>query len=110
MSKKKSSDRPVITVDYDRYAHFLDHSDMSEEQKREYLQTIWNIIVEFVSLGFGVHPLQQASEACGKAKETASNPAVTEGNGVEYSGNILTSEFIDEAGLETDRIGKGVDG
>ena len=52
--------KPVILVDYEKYAHFLDDADLSDEEKQEFVQTIWSIIVEFVSLGFGVHPLQQA--------------------------------------------------
>ena len=100
--------RPVITVDYDRYAHFLEHAELSEEQKHEYLQTIWNIIVEFVSLGFGVHPLQQAQNSCGKFEEIASDPAAVGSNGVECSDNILTSEFINLVDLETDRPEEGV--
>ena len=54
-----SSDQPFITVDYERYAHLLEETDLTDEQKREYLQALWGIIVEFVSLGWGVHPLQQ---------------------------------------------------
>ncbi|WP_430436061.1 hypothetical protein [Oceanibaculum nanhaiense] len=65
---------PVITVDYDLYAHYLEDSDLSEDQKREFLQALWNIIVAFVSLGFGVHPAQQVEIACGKSYESANKP------------------------------------
>ncbi|MEO1151836.1 MAG: hypothetical protein AAFW83_12745 [Pseudomonadota bacterium] len=51
---------PVVSVDVDAYAHFLDGADLTETQKEELLQALWSIIVEFVSLGFGVHPIQQA--------------------------------------------------
>lgn len=50
----------VISIDVQAYAHFLDGSDLSAAQKEEFLQALWSIIVEFVSLGFGVHPIQQA--------------------------------------------------
>ncbi len=50
----------VVRVDVDAYAHFLDDSDLTDPQKEEFLQALWSIIVEFVSLGFGVHPIQQA--------------------------------------------------
>ncbi len=52
--------KPMILVDYEKYAHFLEEADLSEDQKREFLQSLWGIITQFVSLGFGVHPLQQA--------------------------------------------------
>ena len=45
-----SGNRPVITVDYEKYGHFLEGSDLTEAQKQEFLQTLWNIIVEFVSV------------------------------------------------------------
>ncbi|KZD12408.1 hypothetical protein [Oceanibaculum pacificum] len=65
---------PVITVDYDLYAHYLEESDLSEDQKREFLQALWNLVVSFVSLGFGVHPAQQVEIACGKLFKSSSKP------------------------------------
>lgn len=55
--------RPIITIDAAKYQEYLDDSGLSDEQKEEFLQTLWTIIVSFVELGFGVHPLQ---EVCGK--------------------------------------------
>ena len=49
-----------VGFDYDRYAHFLDDSDLSDSQKQELLEALWNILRNFVELGFGVHPVQQA--------------------------------------------------
>ena len=60
-----------ISIDYERYAHYLENEALSEAQKRAFLETLWNIIVAFVDLGFGVHPLKRAGDepACGqKAK------------------------------------------
>tara|TARA_E500000318_G_scaffold107170_1_gene116111 strand:- start:1581 stop:1883 length:303 start_codon:yes stop_codon:yes gene_type:complete len=75
------SGAPVITVDYEAYAHFLDDTSLSEEDKRILIQSLWNVVVEFVSMGFGVHPLQQAG-AC-EAKDIKSiewqAPKVLEG-------------------------------
>ena len=53
---------PVIKIDYAVYEQYLVDSDLTEEEKRAFLDTLWNIIVTFVDLGFGVHPLQQACE------------------------------------------------
>ncbi len=52
--------RPSLTIDYELYWHYLDNSDLTDEQKREFLDALWSIIVSFVDLGFAVHPLQQA--------------------------------------------------
>lgn len=55
--------KQIMTVDVEKYQTYLDESDMTEAQKEEFLQALWSIIVSFVELGFGVHPLQ---EVCGK--------------------------------------------
>jgi hypothetical protein len=57
------STRPTLTVDVARYQEYLDGSDLTSEQKEEFLRAMWSIVVTFVELGYGVHPLQ---EACGK--------------------------------------------
>jgi hypothetical protein len=55
--------RPILTVDVEKYQAYLDGSGLTSEQKEEFLQALWSIVVSFVELGFGVHPLQ---EVCGK--------------------------------------------
>ncbi|WP_419739587.1 hypothetical protein [Ruegeria sp.] len=57
-----TSDRPVLSVDCERYERFLRDNNLTDDEKREFLKALWTIIVDFVDLGFGVHPLQQACE------------------------------------------------
>jgi hypothetical protein len=57
------SARRVLAVDVEKYQAYLDGSGLSPEQKEEILQSLWLIMMSFVELGFGVHPLQ---EVCGK--------------------------------------------
>ena len=57
---------PTLTLDVDLYQHYLDNSDLTDEQKKELLETLWNIICEFVQMGFHVHPVQQAQQSSGK--------------------------------------------
>ena len=59
----------TLTLDVDRYQKYLDDADLSEAQKQEVLEALWSIIVSFVDLGFGVHPVQHA---CGQPSEIAS--------------------------------------
>ena len=66
-SAHASAKKPSVEIDVERYDAYLKDSDLSDQQKRELLQALWNVIVEFVSLGFGVHPLQQA---CGKPEHS----------------------------------------
>jgi len=101
---------PVITVDYERYAHFLENADLTEDQKREFLQTLWNIIVEFVSIGFGVHPVQQAQNACGKDQINSSKTALTVPDGIYSTHKLLIEKFVNAADLETESAVEGVEG
>lgn len=66
-------DRPCIIVDYEKYAHFLEDADLTDEEKQAFIHAIWSIITDFVSLGFGVHPLQQAGYEKGNDRNTLSN-------------------------------------
>ena len=54
--------RPTLTVDWETCGKMLEESDITEDQKREFIETLWSIVENFVDLGFGIHPLQQASE------------------------------------------------
>jgi hypothetical protein len=69
---------PALNVDWEEFAHFLDETGWSDEEKADYLQTLWGVMVEFAMLGFGFHPVQQAGSArtgeqntCGKLPEDA---------------------------------------
>jgi len=61
------STRPVVTVDLKKYQALLDTADLSPEQKEDFLRAMWSIMMTFVELGFGVHPLQ---EVCGQNGNT----------------------------------------
>lgn len=63
----------AIQFDARAFAHFLDESDLTESQKLEYIQTIWGIVLQFIDMGFGIHPLQMAlgQQACGQFEEAA---------------------------------------
>jgi len=51
----------ALTINYELYEKYLEDSDLTETQKRQFLDALWSIIVSFADLGFGVHPLQQVS-------------------------------------------------
>lgn len=58
-----ASARPIIGVDVKKYQALLDGSGLSQDQKDDFLRALWSIVVTFIDLGFGVHPLQ---EVCGQ--------------------------------------------
>lgn len=54
--------RNVVEVDFEKYMQFLEDSDLSDDQKKEFLETIYDILLSFVDLGFGIHPMQHVLE------------------------------------------------
>jgi hypothetical protein len=60
----------TLTIDWDAYLPFFEDEDISEADKQELIEALWSIVVSFVDLGFGVHPVQQA---CGKSDDPLSD-------------------------------------
>lgn len=54
---------PSLTIDWEAYLPFLENEDISEDQKRVLIETLWGIMAAFVDLGFKVHPVPHA---CGE--------------------------------------------
>ena len=63
---------PRLNIDWDAYLPFFEDQDIPEAQKRELIEALWAIMVSFVDLGFGIHPVQQA---CGQDISLAELPA-----------------------------------
>ncbi len=53
---------PSLGVDTAYYQRFLDDYDIPDAQKRELIEALWAIIVQFIDLGFGVHPITTAQD------------------------------------------------
>ncbi|MDH5721910.1 MAG: hypothetical protein OEY94_01130 [Alphaproteobacteria bacterium] len=78
---------PTLTLDIERYEEYLEDCDMTEAQQEEFLQTLWDIIVCFVDMGFGIEPTQAA---CGELiKKSAHDPS----NELDSKGQSLTEGF-----------------
>ncbi len=58
----KGAGYPALELDYALYEQYLKDSEWTEDQKREFIDTLWSIVVQFVDLGIGVHPVQTAVE------------------------------------------------
>ena len=65
----------TLTLDVDYYQSFLDDTDIPEHKKQEFIEALWSIITAFVDLGFGVHPVQQATDQ--NTAQSSSNDAAT---------------------------------
>ncbi len=53
---------PALQIDVQQFQSYLDDLDITEESKIELLETLWSIVVTFVDMGFGIHPVQQVME------------------------------------------------
>ncbi len=85
---------PSLTIDWDAYLPLFEDETISDDDKRELIDALWSIVVSFVDLGFGVHPVQQA---CGKDISLAELPI---GDVLEFSST--SSRFASEhMGSET---------
>ncbi|WP_169194202.1 hypothetical protein [Devosia sp. MC1541] len=61
-TQEPTNDRAALvplTFDPTSYMHHLVDADLTEAQKAELLETIWQIMVHFVDLGIGISPIQQ---------------------------------------------------
>ncbi|QBY02540.1 hypothetical protein E2K80_18840 [Rhodophyticola sp. CCM32] len=60
--------RPSLSVDWELYAAMLEESDLSLDQQRALIETLWSIVVMFVDLGFNLDPVAQI---CGQEAEAS---------------------------------------
>jgi len=56
--------KPPLTleIDFDYYDRYLKNYDLDEDQKRELITSMANIMLAFIDLGFGIAPGQIATE------------------------------------------------
>tara|TARA_R110000850_G_scaffold269499_1_gene401712 strand:- start:1614 stop:2171 length:558 start_codon:yes stop_codon:yes gene_type:complete len=86
--------KPSLGIDTAKYQAYLDDPALTDGQKEEIVQALWGIIVAFVDLGFGVHPLQEVlgPEACGKLGATLDVQGNKDSNESKPE-NTLSKEF-----------------
>ncbi|MGD1925902.1 MAG: hypothetical protein ACFB03_17195 [Paracoccaceae bacterium] len=63
--------RRALFLDTDLYQRYLDSTEYTDEAKRDFVEALWSIMVSFVDLGWGIHPLQQLEEICGQLEDDA---------------------------------------
>lgn len=52
-----------ITLCVEKYEHMLDDPNLTEAQRRAFIEAVWLLIINIVDFGYGVHPVQ---EVCGQ--------------------------------------------
>lgn len=45
---------PRLTIDWELYAELLEDSDLTDVEKKEFIETLWSLVVSFVDLGFEI--------------------------------------------------------
>jgi hypothetical protein len=88
---------PTLAIQFDaqEFAHFLAESDLTEAQKLEYIQTIWTIALQFIDMGFGIHPLQQA---CGQFDDAELLCGIADSNALDSPHSDICKNF-ERAGM-----------
>lgn len=67
---------PALRFDLDEYRKYIEDENLTDAQAEELLNAIWLIMVGFVDLGFGLHPVQQVLDGREKKLATDSRPAL----------------------------------
>lgn len=78
-----------LRFDADKYLRYVDDVDLPEDQKRELLEALWNILAALVDIGFGVDSVQQILPALFSSSATTDGtevPATKEAEGIEAVG------------------------
>ncbi|MEM8575711.1 MAG: hypothetical protein AAGF48_13895 [Pseudomonadota bacterium] len=83
----------TVEIDVERYQAYLDDPALSPAQKEQIIEALWSIMVHFVELGFGVHPIQQA---CGQLGETCV-AADAASKDMLHSEDIETTDHFEDA-------------
>lgn len=61
---------PTFTLDTERYQAMLDAPDLSGAQKAELIETLWQVVVDFIDLNFEICTTDNgAGESCGKSAD-----------------------------------------
>ena len=67
--------RRTLQVDMEKNQALLEDVDIPEDHKKQMIEALWSIVVAFVEIGYGVHPVQQA---CGKVNENKDKAVIAE--------------------------------
>ena len=89
----ETDSRRTMELDIRKYQALLKDIDIPEGHKEQMIEALWSIVVAFVEIGYGVHPVQQA---CGKVNEN-NNKSSIDGAGDLYcdDSSILEVTRID---------------
>lgn len=76
--------------DLEHFDALLDAPDVTEEQRRELLQTLWNIVVAVIDFKWQVQGTHLTDTPCGKVSQSQTERPNTDKNMVEWKDRKLT--------------------
>jgi hypothetical protein len=90
---------PVLDVD--KYRPFIAEFDLTEEQERELLETLWKLMMSFVDMGFGLDPIHHILQGTLEKSSEASQDLVERNEAaITDSGSAADAENDSESGTE----------
>lgn len=98
----------ALILDFEEFAHYFEGEDITEEAAREFLQAYWALALEIMSMGFGLHPVQQARNACGKHSESTGSPPIMGSDAVYLTSDHIAENFEHMAVAEPGTNQKGI--
>lgn len=94
------AETPPLRLNPEDYEQQLAAFDLTETEKEDLLEALFQIIVNFVDLGFGIHPIQQA---CGQVQQSDDGRTIADQKPLYWSHAILEQQTReDDAPLTTD--------
>lgn len=90
--------KPTLQIDYDAYLKYADDLDLNDSQKRELVATLYQMMLAFVDVGFGIDAVGQA---CGQDSKTTTTSIPNARNDIKSNHQNLTDDF--EMALQTSK-------
>ncbi len=91
---KEAFDKPTYptmpAIDFEAYLPYLEDEDIPEDQKRELIETLFNIMMGFADIAFGLSPSQNI---CGKLLEIDSDSQTAADTVVQLEDQNTTEQF-----------------
>lgn len=96
---------PSLVLDVEKYKPYLDDPVLSEVEQREFLETVWAILLHCIDLGIKI---EEARNSCGKPGDTANSAPLGGGDALKSNSQFLTTDFDDAATLEKARAAERI--
>lgn len=93
-----SHDTPLSADELAAFDQLLEEdTSLTEEQRREFLQALWSVIVSIIDFAWKDHPIQHALQECGKLTEIDSESAIEGNDMIQSRDKNLTKKYTKAA-------------